>query len=133
MVLPVVLLVVKVMEWSGNYLVLVFFLCTALIKFLLMYLYPLVVAPLFSSYEDLPDWASGMRGAIEEEAREAGLNPNNVLLERSMDYDMFANAACYQNRIVLGLSLFEIHQEKPAEIIAVLAHECGHFKNRHLL
>ena len=133
MVLPVVLLVVKVMEWTGNYLVLVFFLCTALVKFLLSYLYPVVISPLFSSYEDLPERASGMRGAIAEEAQEAGLNPNNVLLERSFDYDVHANAAAYQNRIVLGLPLFEVHQEKPAEIIAVLVHECGHYKKKHLL
>ena len=133
LVLPVVLLVVKVMEWSGNYLVLVFFLSTAIVKLLLSYVYPVLIAPLFASYEDLPAWAKEIRPFIETEAIAAGLNPNNVLLESSFDYDVHANAAAYQNRIVLGLPLFEVHKERPAEIVAVLVHECGHYKHKHLL
>ena len=50
---PVILLIVKVMQWSGDYLILVFFLATGLVKLFLMWMYPRVISPLFSAYEDL--------------------------------------------------------------------------------
>ena len=62
--LPVVLLIVKVMEWSGDYLVLVLFLTTALVKVLLMYVHPMLISPLFSHFEELGEWADGLKGAI---------------------------------------------------------------------
>ena len=51
--IPVILFIVKVMEWTGNYLVLVFFCVTGLVKLFLMWVYPRVIAPIFSSYENL--------------------------------------------------------------------------------
>ena len=91
--LPVVLLIVKVMEWSGNYLVLVFFLTTALVKVLLMYVHPLLISPLFSHYDELGEWADGLRAAIKEEVQAVGLNPDKVRLETSFEYDVHANAS----------------------------------------
>ena len=43
MELPVILLIVKVIEWSGVYLPLVFFLSVALGKLILLYLYPKLI------------------------------------------------------------------------------------------
>ena len=51
--IPVVLFIVKVMEWTGDYLILVFFCATGLVKIFLMWVYPRVIAPLFSAYVDL--------------------------------------------------------------------------------
>ena len=53
---PLVLLVVKVMEWSGNYVSVVFLLATGLVKFILLWIYPKVIMPLFATYDDLPGY-----------------------------------------------------------------------------
>ena len=54
---PLILFIVKVMEWSGDYLILVFFLVTGIVKLVILYLYPRLIAPLFSSYDQLPEYA----------------------------------------------------------------------------
>ena len=51
--IPVTLFIVKIMEWTGDYLILVFFGTTGLVKIFLMWVYPRLIAPIFSSYEDL--------------------------------------------------------------------------------
>ena len=50
---PIILFIIKVMEWSGDYLILVFFLATGLVKLFIMWMYPRLISPLFSAYEDL--------------------------------------------------------------------------------
>ena len=62
------LLIVKVMEWSGNYLPLVFFLCVGLGKMVILYIYPMVIQPLFSTQEELPEYATPLRIYIIKEA-----------------------------------------------------------------
>ena len=65
MVVPVVLLIVKVMEWSGQWVFLVFFGSTALVKSIMMWLYPILIVPLFSQYEPMPDYVKGLMPYLE--------------------------------------------------------------------
>ena len=128
--IPVILFIVKVMEWTGNYLVLVFFCATALVKLFLMWVYPRVIAPLFSKYEDLAsiDYASEIMEHVERTCEEVGYKPSKILLEKSYDYDVHTNASCAIGRIILCEPLFEHHGEHCDEIISVLIHELGHWK-----
>lgn len=48
LVVPVSLLIIKMMEWTENYIVLAFFCCTAIVKLSIVYLYPIICLPLFS-------------------------------------------------------------------------------------
>ena len=52
---PVFLLVVKVSEWSGDYLVLVFFLATSSVEFIVMFLYPRIIHPITAKMSPLKD------------------------------------------------------------------------------
>ena len=79
LVTPVCLLIVKVMEWSGDWLVLVFFLCTFIVKLVIIYAYPILIAPLFSSIEKLPSWVDPIRFYLEDEAHRVGFEPENIL------------------------------------------------------
>lgn len=83
LIMPVVLLIVKVMQWTGNYLVLVFLLATALVKLMLTWIYPKLIMPLFSSFEDLPDYVNPILPTIKDEAVYAKCNPDKIFLERS--------------------------------------------------
>ena len=132
-VIPVIFLIAKVMEWSGDYLVLVFFLTTAVVKIFLSYIYPLVIMPMTSSTEDLPGYADKLRPFISKISEKAEFNPEVLLLEKSMETDVHVNAATYFGKIKLGEPLFKGHGQWPAEIIAVICHELGHYYLSHLL
>ena len=66
--LPVFVLVVKVMEWSGDNLVLAFFLSTALVEVIIIWLHPRVIRPLTESLQPLPDKYSSLKREIEKVA-----------------------------------------------------------------
>ena len=69
MALPVILLIVKVMEWTdGPYLILVFFLSSAIIKLLMIVVYPILIAPLTGKIQPLPHWADPIKDQITVEA-----------------------------------------------------------------
>ena len=78
MVVPVMTLVVKVTEWSGPYLVIVFAVCTSLVLVLIMWLYPKIIMPLFSTFEPLPAWADPIKEHIIEEAHDAGMTSDQI-------------------------------------------------------
>ena len=83
LIMPVILLIVKVMQWSGDYLVLVFLFATALVKYIMMWLYPKLIMPLFSTFEELPEYAAPIIPAIKDEAEKANCNPDKIYLEKS--------------------------------------------------
>ena len=89
------LLIVKVMEWSGNFLPLVFFLSVALGKLVILYLYPMLIQPLFSTQEELPEYAAPLRIYILKEAKKVGIKDNKILLEKSFQYDVHVNASTF--------------------------------------
>jgi len=130
-IMPVALLVVKVMQWTGNYVVLAFFLCTAAVTLLVKLIYPRLIEPLFSTNEELPEWMSPLRFHIVHEAERAGFGGGqDIFMERSNFNDMHANASASMGKIKIGLPLIKVHAKYPCEIVAILVHELGHFKQK---
>ena len=76
--IPVILFIVKIMEWSGDYLILVFFCATGLVKLFLMWVYPRLIAPIFSKYEDLRDidYALEIMPYVQETCKNVGYQPS---------------------------------------------------------
>ncbi len=133
MVMPVSLLIIKMMEWTENYIVLAFFLCTAIVKLCIVYLYPIIILPLFSEVTELPFWADPIKVFIKKECMQVGFKSENIFFEDSFHYDVHANASTSLNKVCLAAPLFRVHKEKPAEIISVLVHELGHHKQKWYL
>ena len=100
---------------------------------LLLVLYPTVIAPLFNKFEPLADEAlkaarAGADAALRlrrqgpvRDGRQPPLGPRQRLLHR-------LGAA---KRVVFFDTLLQ--RLSPGEVEAVLAHELGHFKHRHVL
>ena len=110
------------------------FLCiTGVVKIIICYLLPLVLEPITSSTEELPEYAERLRPYIEKMAEKANFNPKSIQLKRSYQTDVHVNAACYLGKIKLGEPLFKGHGKWPAEIMSVLCHELGHNYHSHLL
>jgi STE24 endopeptidase len=102
-------------------------------QLLAMWLYPVLIAPLFHRFTPLADEA--LREAIVALAARAGLTAEGVYQVnagiRSTHSNAYFTGVGATKRIVLYDSLLASHPSD--EIVAVLGHEIGHGKKRHLL
>jgi STE24 endopeptidase len=102
-------------------------------QLLMVWLYPLVIAPLFNRYEPVRD--EGLRDAIVALMAKVGLKTEGVYQvdagKRSRHTNAYFTGLGKTKRIVLFDTLIASHTAE--EITAVLAHEVGHWKRRHIL
>ena len=94
---------------------------------------PAIILPWFNRFEPMQD--GGLRDAILDYARGVGFALEKVFVmdgsKRSTKGNAFFTGFGKHRRIALYDTLVESH---PAdEIVAVLAHEVGHYRRRHLL
>ena len=92
MPLPVTLLIIKVCEWSGDYLVLVFFLTTTLVELVILWAYPRFIYPLSAKLSPLPDKYDSLRSRVKELTRSQGFDMKKLLMEELYSNDMHVNA-----------------------------------------
>jgi STE24 endopeptidase len=104
-----------------------------LFSLFLMYVSPYVIEPLFFKLEPLR--REGLEDAIRELVARAGLRASRVFQvdasRRSRHSNAYFTGLGRVKRIVLFDTLVDQLQE--SEILAVLAHEAGHWKKRHVL
>jgi len=102
-------------------------------QLLLLWLFPVVIAPLFNKFEPLHDQQLERR--IEVLMEKVGLRLKGVFRmdasKRSKHTNAYFTGIGKTKRIVLFDTLLGSHTED--EILAVLAHEIGHWKKKHLL
>ena len=99
---------------------------------LVMVAYPTLIAPLFNKFTPLAD--DGLRARIDALLARCGFRSSGVFVmdgsKRSTQGNAYFTGFGAAKRIVFFDTLIERLQ--PAEIEAVLAHELGHFKRRHI-
>lgn len=99
---------------------------------LMIFVYPLCIAPLFNTFTPLPE--GSLRERIFQLCKETGLDVRDVLVmdasRRTAHTNAYMTGLGRSRRVVLYDSLLEKHPEE--EILAILAHEIGHWKFRHL-
>ena len=102
-------------------------------QLLLLWLFPVVIAPLFNKFEPLENKQLEQR--IEGLMEKVGLRLRGVFRmdasKRSKHTNAYFTGIGRTKRIVLFDTLLGSHTED--EILAVLAHEIGHWKKKHLL
>lgn len=100
---------------------------------LVLLVYPTVIAPLFNKFVPLQDLA--LRDRIEALMSRCGFESRGLFVmdgsRRSAHGNAYFTGLGRSKRIVFFDTLIE--RLSPAEIEAVLAHELGHFKRRHVL
>jgi STE24 endopeptidase len=96
-------------------------------------LYPTVIAPLFNKF--VPLEAGAVRERIELLLRRCGFESNGLFVmdgsKRSAHGNAYFTGMGRSKRIVFFDTL--LAKLLPAEIEAVLAHELGHFKHKHIV
>jgi STE24 endopeptidase len=100
---------------------------------LILAVYPTFIAPLFNKFTPLED--RGLRERIERLLARAGFTSSGVFVmdgsRRSSHGNAYFTGLGKNKRIVFFDTL--LSQLGPEQIEAVLAHELGHFKHRHIV
>jgi STE24 endopeptidase len=101
-------------------------------QLLMMLLYPMYIMPLFNKFEPLKD--DQLRDRLISLAQRVGFKAKAILVmdgsKRSSHSNAFFTGFGKSRRIVLFDTLIEQLTEE--EIEAVLAHEIGHYKKKHI-
>ena len=104
-----------------------------LFELLILWLYPVLLAPWFNKFEPLENQALVQR--ISELMAKVGLKSGGVFRmdasRRSKHTNAYFTGLGKSKRIVLFDTLLASHTEE--EILAILAHELGHWKKKHIL
>lgn len=99
----------------------------------MLWAFPKWIAPLFNRFEPLPDPA--LRQRIENLLERTGFQSDGVFVadgsRRSGHANAYFTGLGRNKRIVFFDTLLDNMQ--PQEVEAVLAHELGHFKHRHIV
>ncbi|MDA8340537.1 MAG: M48 family metallopeptidase, partial [Nitrospiraceae bacterium] len=99
----------------------------------IMYISPYVIEPLFNKFTPIED--ESLKGKIIRLTEKAGIHASRILRidasKRSKHTNAYFTGIGKTKRIVLYDTLLEGMSHD--EIIAVLAHEIGHWKKKHLL
>jgi STE24 endopeptidase len=100
---------------------------------LLLFIYPTYIAPMFNKFEPLQDEAQKLR--IEALLARCGFESSGLFVmdgsKRSSHGNAYFTGFGKSKRIVFFDTLLQ--RLSPGEIDAVLAHELGHFKHRHVI
>ena len=130
--LPVLAAVLWLMEKMGETWWLYVWLFWLGFNLLALLIYPTVIAPLFNKFTPLADDA--LRSRIEALLARCGFRSGGLFVmdgsKRSAHGNAYFTGFGQAKRIVFFDTLLE--RLAPAEIEAVLAHELGHYKRRHV-
>ncbi len=131
--LPLLFGVLWLMQRMGTYWWLYVWLVWVVFNLLLLFIYPSFIAPLFNKFSPLQDDA--MKSRIETLLAKCGFTAQGLFVmdgsKRSAHGNAYFTGFGKTKRIVFFDTLLE--RLSMSEIEAVLAHELGHFKRRHVV
>lgn len=131
--LPLLWVVLTLMEKSGALWWLYAWLVWTGFQLLMMIIYPTWIAPLFNKFSPLND--DSLRTRIENLMQRVGFASNGLFVmdgsKRSAHGNAYFSGFGANKRIVFFDTL--LARLAPPEIEAVLAHELGHFKLKHIV
>ncbi|MEZ5657755.1 MAG: M48 family metallopeptidase [Burkholderiaceae bacterium] len=131
--LPLAMLVLWLMRASGDFWWLYVWMVWVAFNALLLLIYPTLIAPRFNRFEPLPD--GPLRERVEGLLRRCGFRSQGLFVmdgsKRSNHGNAYFTGFGRAKRIVFFDTL--ISRLDADQIEAVLAHELGHFRHRHVL
>lgn len=129
---PLLALILKLVEWIGPMWWLWAWACVLGFELVMIVLAPVLIMPLFNKFTPLPEGA--LRERLLSLAGRTGFRARSIQVmdgsKRSRHSNAFFTGFGRFRKIVLFDTL--IQQLSEPEIEAVLAHEIGHYKKRHI-
>ncbi len=130
---PLIAVVLWLMETAGQYWWLYVWLVWMGFSLLMMWAYPAFIAPIFNKFKELDD--KELKDTITQLLKKCGFSNNGIYVmdgsRRSSHGNAYFTGMGNNKRIVFFDTLLESLNAK--EIEAVLAHELGHFKHKHII
>jgi STE24 endopeptidase len=131
--LPLVWVILALMESAGDLWWLYAWFVWCGFQLLMLVLYPTVIAPMFNKFTPLTD--DNLRSRIENLMKRVGFASKGLFVmdgsKRSAHGNAYFSGFGSAKRIVFFDTLLQ--RLAPQEIEAVLAHELGHFKLKHIV
>nr|WP_299383835.1 M48 family metallopeptidase [Allomuricauda sp.] len=120
-------------QWTGpNFWIYTWILSAAVVLFMNLF-YSRLIVPLFNKQTPLKD--GSLKDSIESYAKGVGFELQNIFVidgsKRSTKANAYFSGFGKEKRITLFDTL--IHDLEEEEIVAVLAHEVGHYKRKHII
>jgi STE24 endopeptidase len=130
---PLIMLVLWLMESAGELWWLYAWLAITLFSLIMMWAYPKFIAPIFNKFKPLEE--GEVLSRITKLLERTGFNSQGVFVmdgsRRSSHGNAYFTGFGKNKRIVFFDTLLK--HLSPAEVEAVLAHELGHFKRKHVI
>lgn len=131
--LPLAWLALTIMAKAGDWWWIYTWILWNAFQLMMMVLYPTLIAPLFNKFTPLED--SDLRTRIEDLMQRTGFTSNGLFVmdgsRRSSHGNAYFTGFGAAKRIVFYDTL--ISRLSPPEVEAVLAHELGHFRLKHII
>jgi STE24 endopeptidase len=131
--LPLAALILWIMGSSGGLWWLWAWMAWVAFNLVLLVLYPTVIAPLFNKFEPLPDEA--LKARVQALMQRCGFAAQGLFVmdgsKRSAHANAYFTGLGAAKRVVFFDTLLK--RLSPGEVEAVLAHELGHFKLKHVV
>jgi STE24 endopeptidase len=130
---PLLVGILAFFEYAGSYAWLYCWLAATVYSLVVQFIAPVWIMPLFNKFTPLEE--GELRTAIVDYARSIQFPLDNIFVmdgsRRSKKSNAFFTGFGRYRRIVLFDTLLEKHTA--SELLAVLAHEMGHYKKKHIL
>lgn len=130
--IPLLYAVLFIFNSTGTWWWLVSFIFLTIFQFTLVWLYPTVIAPLFNKFKPLE--GEELKTGIEHLVERAGFNAKEVFVmdasKRSSHGNAYFTGFGKNKRVVFFDTLLK--DLSHGEILAILAHELGHMKLKHI-
>jgi STE24 endopeptidase len=130
---PLLVLIVKIIGWTGEWWWLWAWAALMGFQLLMLILAPVLILPLFNKFTPLPE--GNLRERLLELARRTGFLARSIQVmdgsKRSRHSNAFFTGFGKFRKIVLFDTLLQ--QLTEPELEAVLAHEIGHYRRKHIL
>jgi STE24 endopeptidase len=131
--LPLAAVMLWIMGASGGLWWLYAWLTWVAFNLVLLVVYPTVIAPMFNKFSPLPDEA--LKARVQALMQRCGFAAKGLFVmdgsKRSAHANAYFTGLGAAKRVVFFDTLLQ--RLSPGEVEAVLAHELGHFKHRHVL
>jgi STE24 endopeptidase len=129
---PIVAAIIFIVQKGGPYLAIYLWAFMFILSLVMMTIYPVLIAPLFNKFTPLPD--GDLREKIEKLASSLKFPLKKLFVVDGSTRSSHSNAYMYgffkNKRIVLYDTLIQQCKNED-EIVAVIAHELGHWKLNH--
>lgn len=131
---PIVAAIITIVQKGGPYLAIYLWAFMLIVSLVMMTLYPVVIAPLFNKFTPLPE--GDLRTKIESLASSLKFPLKKLFVVDGSTRSSHSNAYMYgffkNKRIVLYDTLIQQCKDEE-EVVAVIAHELGHWKLNHTM